>query len=149
MSLGVHVYYLDEAGQEQGLRSFDHKTVMEGWKAQGLSPTEMTTEISRLLREHEHWRTLAGAEKWRTEMYGSPAARSLGLTLLPSLAEKDIYAEGEDLDVLGREIETLIQNIALMVPDRQDQRESVLFYFGNIANAVVEAKALNGRVVIW
>ena len=82
-------------------------------------------------------------------MYGSPVARSLGLTLLPSLAEKDIYAEGEELDVLGREIETLIQNIALMVPDREDQRESVLSDFQNIANAVVEAKSLNGGVVIW
>ena len=82
-------------------------------------------------------------------MYGSPVARSLGLTLLPSLSEQDIYAEGENLDVLGREIETLIQNIALLVPDQEDQCESVLLRFRNIANAVAEAKSLNGTVVIW
>ena len=82
-------------------------------------------------------------------MYGSPVTRSLGLTLLPSLSEQDIYAEGDDLDVLGREIETLIQNIALLAPDQEDQWESVLLRFRNIANAVAEAKSLNGTVVIW
>lgn len=149
MSLGVHVYFIDESGQEQWLRSVDWKSAEELWKAQGLTTEEKHPEISRLRVEHELWRNLAGPERWQTEMYGSPVARSLGLTLLPSLSEQDIYAQGEDLDVLGREIETPIQNIGLLVSDRQDQWESVLFDFRNIANAVTEAKSLNGTVVIW
>ena len=37
---------------------------------------------------------LAGPEAYRERLYGSQAARALGLQLLPSLVERDVWAEG-------------------------------------------------------
>ncbi|MFY0532165.1 hypothetical protein [Nannocystis pusilla] len=53
---------------------------------------------------------LAGPERWRSKVYGSDTARALGLTLLPTLISQDIYAEGDELDVLEREVEVLLGN---------------------------------------
>lgn len=125
MSLDVSVYIFDETGQRQ-------------W-----------------VRQVEGWRTAAGPEVWRTTVYGSEEAHSLGLTLLPSLAEGDIDVQGEELNRLGEEINLLIQNVALfaaipppLVRALKEERDEILARFTNIANAVTEAKELNGGVEI-
>lgn len=51
---------------------------------------------------------LAGVERWRTAVYGSDAARDLGLRLLPTLATDDLHAEGEDLRVLEDEVRRML-----------------------------------------
>ncbi len=65
------------------------------------SKEERGRVIHQLLVESESWRTIAGPEVWRTMVYGSEIARSLGLTVLPSLSEGDIDVQGEELSKLG------------------------------------------------
>lgn len=55
---------------------------------------------------------VAGFEVYRRTVYGCMTARQLGLTLLPSLGDgADIYAEGEDLARLQREVDLLLANV--------------------------------------
>ena len=54
---------------------------------------------------------LAGFESYRKKLYGSQAAVSLGLRLLPSLATQDLYAEGPQLERLRGEAELVLANI--------------------------------------
>src|SRR5688572_4684603 len=54
---------------------------------------------------------LAGHESSRRDLWGSDAAISLGLSLLPSLRTKDLYAEGDDLARLEKEVQTLLEHI--------------------------------------
>ena len=158
MSLNVHVYTLLETGKHQTVRSIDYKSVMASWVERKLSPEERTQEIVRLVKDTESWRTLAGPEDWRTQVYGSLEAKALGLSLLPSLAHRNIDVQGSELDRLAWEIDTLIQNVALLpsvaVPIIEQLSgtktlfDSMLSRFQNIANAAAEAKQLNGGVEI-
>lgn len=155
MSLDVRVYTFDEKGQRQQVRGIDWRSIQKEWQGQMPSKEERDRVVHQLLAESESWRTAAGPEVWRTTVYGSQEARSLGLTLLPSLAEGDIDVQGEELDRLGEEINLLIQNVALfaaipppLVRALKDERDEILARFTNIANAVTEAKELNGGVEI-
>lgn len=109
MSLDVTVYTIDEDGQRQTVRGIDWKTLMEGWHARRpLDKEEHRRELRQIFEDSESWRTIAGPEVWRTEVYGSTEARTLGLTLLPSLSHTNIDVQGAELDRLAWEIETLI-----------------------------------------
>ncbi|WAS97965.1 hypothetical protein [Nannocystis punicea] len=81
---------------------------------------------------------LAGPERWRVTVYGSDAARALGLTLLPTLATEDVYAEGEELDVLEREIQVMLANTARWPAIGLEQ---LRFRFFNILEAIRLARA--------
>ena len=155
MSLEVSVYTIDEDGQRRTVRGLDLMKIQKEWLAQEVSSEEITLRFRQLLAENEVWRNLAGPEVWRTTVYGSDEARSLGLTLLPSLSHSNIDVQGEDLDRLGKEINLLIQNVALfaaipppLVRALENESDEILARFTNIANAVIEAKELNGGVNI-
>ncbi len=156
MSLDVRIYTFDEKGQRQQVRGINWKAVYQDWRDRKLSREEIDRDVHRLLVESESWRQVAGPEVWRTQVYGSQEARSLGLTLLPSLSQGDIDVQGEELERLGEEINILIQNVALfaetpppiLVPSLKEESDGMLFCFINIANAVTEAKELNGGVKI-
>ena len=155
MSLEVRVYTLDEDGQRQTVRGIDMMKIQKEWQARGASSEEITLRIRQLFAENEVWRNVAGPEVWRTTVYGSDEARSLGLTLLPTLAKHDIDVRGEELNRLGVEINLLIQNVALfaaipppLVRALKEERDEILARFANIANAVTEAQELNGGVEI-
>ncbi len=155
MSLDVRVYTIDEDGQRRTVRGLDLMNIHKEWLAQEVSSEEITLRTRQLLAENEVWRNLAGPEVWRTQVYGSQEARSLGLMLLPTLAKHDINVQGEELNRLGEEINILIQNVALfaaipppLVRALEDESDEILARFTNIANAVIEAKELNGGVNI-
>jgi hypothetical protein len=80
---------------------------------------------------------LAGFEIWRQTVYGSPAARKLGLKVLASLgANDDVYAEGADLDQLKSETEALLANVSTIASGGRDQ----------LGNPIVSTFALQGDV---
>ena len=55
---------------------------------------------------------LFGFESWRIKVWGSKTLINLGCKMLPSLAYKDIYAENEELYLLKREIELVLENLS-------------------------------------
>lgn len=92
---------------------------------------------------------LAGFESYRRQLYGSRAARALGLTLLPTLEGGDIYAEGEDVNRLRAEAELALANVELFVAEAGASAESLRPRFANIIAAAHRAAAVGGGVVIW
>ena len=83
---------------------------------------------------------LAGFETWRRTVYGCVTMRQLGLQLLPSLAERNIMAEGEDLAQLRREVEIVLANLpAIAVDAAAPRKRLVLGLF--VVHAPNDAKA--------
>jgi hypothetical protein len=95
--------------------------------------------------------TLAGFESCRKDFYGSAAAVSLGLSLLPSLRTTDLYAEGEDLDRLEQEVVTLLKHVEFVSEQTRFGVEFILGRLNNILGAIGKARELGpgGGVVIW
>ena len=56
---------------------------------------------------------LAGLESYRQRLYGSRAAHSLGLRLLPTLDGGDVYAEGAAVEQLRAEAELALAHAEL------------------------------------
>ncbi len=96
-----------------------------------------------------HSEELAGFESYRQTLYGSRAALSLGLQLLPKLATEDVYAEGADLGRLRTEAELSLANIELFEEESGGTAESLRSRFENIIGAVRRASCVGGGVVIW
>src|SRR5262245_34772408 len=70
---------------------------------------------------------LAGFESWRERVWGAEVVKGLGLTLIPSLALGDIYAERADLDLLASEIETLTEHVARIAESTEVRKDSLRF----------------------
>ena len=89
--------------------------------------------------------TLAGFESTRHTFYGSEKSIQLGLTILPGLANGDIYAKGEkQIAALNAEVKVLLENL-----DPSDDYWQ--FRLGNIIRAIEAAKPYGdaGMVVVW
>ncbi len=97
----------------------------------------------------DHSQELAGFETFRKTFYGGQPARSLGLRLLPSLGEGDLYCEGEDLPKLRQEADIILQNIELFTEEAAADSEVLQFRILNILAAIQRAQHANGGVVIW
>jgi len=82
--------------------------------------------------------TLAGIESTRKTFWGSSIAKTLGLSLLTTLESHDLMAEGEQLDQLEVEVETLINNLHLF--PRQEQYWT--FRLGNVKAAIKVARSV-------
>jgi len=91
---------------------------------------------------------LAGFEASRRELWGAPVMHRLGLRLLPSLAEQDLYVEGEQLDQLEAELETILASIPKLASATHYGEDFIRFRVGNIAEAVRLARAAGGGVYI-
>ena len=94
---------------------------------------------------------MAGGESWRSEVYGSTAAKSLGLKILPTLNEPDTaFWQGQEmLDCLESEAVTLLENLVFVAEQSAYEAESIRYNVQNILDAVLKAKEINGGVVIW
>lgn len=92
---------------------------------------------------------LAGFEVYRTTFYGGQTARSLGLQLLVTLAETDLYVEGSELAALKDEAELVLHNIVLFTDEAAADSECLAFRMRNIIDAIERAQQANGGVVIW
>ena len=103
-----------------------------------------------LLDSPNHSEELAGVEVCRQQLWGAASTRSLGLTLLPSLAESDLYAEGDDLTQLGQEAQTILENVAFLARETGYGDEYIAFRTRNILSAVERAKQVaQGGVVVF
>jgi hypothetical protein len=102
-------------------------------------------EPTRLEVPPEH-NDLAGFEECRRTLWGSDIARALGLTLLPSLAEGDIYAEDEDLSRLDAELSTLRNAVALVAESTLFREDFIRQRIDNIAAAIAVAREHSGGV---
>jgi hypothetical protein len=90
---------------------------------------------------------LGGVESWRTEVYAGLEARQLGLLLLPQLAERDLFAEGDELEALTRETEALLQQAAAIeVRLGGHMSGSVGFRLRNVLAAIGRARVESGAV---
>jgi hypothetical protein len=119
MSLSVNVYKRDETGE---------MVIIE--------PGDASQE-------------LAGFEVFRTTFYGGKTAKSLGLRLLPTLAERDLYVEWEDLSRLKCEVELVLRNIDLFTNEATADSDVLRFRVQNIRDAIERAQEAHASVVIW
>lgn len=101
------------------------------------------------IEPEDHSRELAGFESYRQKLYGSQAARALGLQLLPTLSGSDLYAEGDDVERLHAEAELAIANIKSFEDETGATCDSLRPRFENIIAAARQASAVGGGVVIW
>ena len=155
MSLDVTVYTVDESGLRHTVRGIDWKSLMEDWSARKpLDKEEHQRELRQIFKDHESWRTMAGPEAWRTEVYGSSEAEALGLTLLPTLAHANIDVQGAELERLGWEIEMLCDNVSLFLkiiplvvaPAPESLSDNIAFRFRNL-ESIPKVLSLLGRRV--
>ena len=102
-----------------------------------------------MIEPGDHSQELAGFESYRQHLYGSRAARALGLQLLPTLNSSDVYAEGEDVERLRAEAELAIANIGLFEEETGASSESLRVRFQNIIATTHRATEVGGGVVIW
>jgi hypothetical protein len=102
-----------------------------------------------VLYADDHSQELAGFEVFRQTFYGGQAARYMGLRLLPSLAEGDLYAERDDLPNLQNEATLVLQNIDLFTEEAAAKSEVLRFRIQNILDAIQRAQKVGGGVVIW
>ena len=97
----------------------------------------------------EHASELAGFESCRRELWGHVSIRDLGATLLPSLIDSDVDAEGDALDQLQREAEEIIAHAAAIATATGYEHDYIVQRCENILGAVRRAKEIGGGVVIW
>jgi hypothetical protein len=103
----------------------------------------------QFIEPEDHSQELAGFESYRQKLYGSRAARELGLRILPTLDGSDVYAEGEDVERLRVEAELALTNIGRFEAETGATAEGLRSRFENIIAATRQAVALGGGVVIW
>jgi hypothetical protein len=92
---------------------------------------------------------VAGLEVHRVTFYAGQAAQTLGLRLLPSLAERDLYVEGEHLATLKDEANLVLANISMFMEQARADIESLRSRIQNILSAIERAQQERGGVVIW
>jgi hypothetical protein len=102
-----------------------------------------------IIDPEDHSQELAGFETYRQRLYGSRAARALGLQILPTLDGSDIYAEGPEVERLRAEAELALAHIESFVAEAEAPAESLRPRFENIIAAARRAAGAGGGVVIW
>jgi hypothetical protein len=90
----------------------------------------------------------AGFERSRNDLWGHESAGLLGLVLLPSLAQSDLYAEGTALDALEAEVQTLLTNLDRFSGATGYSADYIESRCRNILRAIAKARAIDGGVYI-
>ncbi|MGC3862881.1 hypothetical protein ACPSM1_22145 [Micromonospora chersina] len=99
--------------------------------------------------------TGVGAESFRQELWGSAAARRLGATFLPQLADITVENRGNlqvppgQLDAFEQECVLLAENVEQLSAATGYDADRILHYLITMRRAVDRAKAVHGGVVIW
>ena len=87
--------------------------------------------------------SMAGPESFRNSFYGSAEMRSLGATLLPVLAQSDLWVEADELGQLEKEVQA-----ALIHFQTHDHSETYTHRLQNVLAAIDLAIEKNGGVYI-
>ncbi|MET8199983.1 hypothetical protein [Micromonospora taraxaci] len=99
--------------------------------------------------------TAVGPEGARHHLWGSTAARQLGATFLPQLADITVENRGNlqilpnQLHAFEQECGILAENVAQLSVATGYDADRILRYLANVRNAVERAKAVRGGVIIW
>jgi hypothetical protein len=99
--------------------------------------------------------TGAGAEAMRYTLWGSEAARSLGATFLPQLADiteenrGNLQVPPDRLDAFERECALLAANAGHLSARTGYDADRILHYLGNMRAATERARAAGGGVIVW
>lgn len=89
---------------------------------------------------------LAGVERWRTIVWGSPEVRDLGARFFPVLAERDLEVEPGEVPAFLEECALLRANLPTWPPDEARQIGARL---ANIEQAARRALEVGGGVLVW
>jgi hypothetical protein len=99
--------------------------------------------------------TVVGAENFRYTLWGSEAARSLGATFLPQLADiteanhGNLQVAPDQLHAFEQECKLLERNVEYLSDATIRDRDRILGYLANMNSAIDRAKAIGGGVIIW
>ncbi|MEV1145651.1 hypothetical protein [Micromonospora sp. NPDC049799] len=99
--------------------------------------------------------TGVGAESFRHRLWGSAAARRLGATFLPQLADITVENRGNlqvphgQLDAFEQECVLLAENVEQLSAATGIDADRILRYLTNARHAVERAKAVRGGIIIW
>lgn len=109
---------------------------------------------SHVLDTPEGCSDLAGAESWRTCVWGSRAVRDLGARFFPELVEGWLVAQPDEVFELLDECALLRENLVLIAcgtPNgaRADSLRSIGDRLANIEAASHRALAIGGGVLVW
>jgi hypothetical protein len=101
--------------------------------------------------ESELGENLAGSESSREEIWGSTIMKSLGLHLLPQIADKYkfFYVSGTQLNELEQELKTVREKAGDISSHVRIDEYSLLVITRNILKAVDRAKQIDGGILIW
>lgn len=92
---------------------------------------------------------------FRYKLWGSAAARSLGATFLPQLADVTVENRGnlqvppDQLDAFEQECVLLAENVGQLSAATGLDTDRILGYLTNMRHAVERARAVNGGIIIW
>lgn len=89
---------------------------------------------------------LAGFERWRTTVWGSPKVRTLGARFFPTLVGNDLTVEPADVPAFLAECALLRANLLAIGADRS---EDVGIRLANIEQACHRAQEVGGGVLVW
>ena len=91
----------------------------------------------------------AGVETTRTELWGSPAVRSLGASLLPRLAEGDLWVSNAQVEAFAAECALVLANRTAIASASGYGEEYIEFRLTNMVDAARRALDVHGGVVVW
>ncbi|MFD8014417.1 hypothetical protein [Streptomyces sp. NPDC058955] len=103
----------------------------------------------RLLKDPPNGRDLAGFERSRTTLWGSPAMRALGARFFPLLDGYDLRVQPEELGEFLAECATVRPHLPALAEHSGYTLEYVTARFDNIVAAAHRAREVNGGVLVW
>ena len=88
--------------------------------------------------------SLAGPERWRTEVWSAEELKKVGAKYLPQLEKADLYVEHDELNEFEEECNHLIAKIAVWANDDDGIKHRLI----NMKHAINKAKANKGGVFV-
>jgi len=96
----------------------------------------------------ESGRDLAGYEVWRTTVWGADAAIRRGAQFLPTLAQRDLYVEYEELDAFEAECHLLLHDIEGFAAEINSDSAAIRHRLENFLWAINQTRQSHGGVYI-
>lgn len=92
---------------------------------------------------------LVGHDDTRHTLWGSPAVRALGATVVVGLAQGDVWVDFGRLDELVADCELIGKHLADVAAAAGRSEDYLRFRVGNLLAAAERARAHRAGVVIW
>lgn len=89
---------------------------------------------------------LAGFERWRTTVWGSPAVRALGARFFPVLDGDNLQVDRDDVPAFLEECALLRANLSVVAPAAE---HLVAVRLNNMERAARRAQEVGGGVLVW